>query len=368
MTLISHNNLLLRYILRHLITLIVLTGYFFPAESKNRSMWWELNDSAMISDGKPVVTPQSLSNRNKKINIVFFLYPGNSPLEITKVEFEKRDTVFEPLEPIRPIYSNKGKDGKDIYWTIDIEFPFDSWFDEKDVLVLYTNKGTLRAPVSRLGRLLEEMSIIKEDNQELKQMIDKYETELKNYHSLRFICIGVFLALIITIVVSCVYFVRDSRINNSNRQKMSEKLRQLTEDHLNLENKINNMYFERLSPLNALYDEYYDKHESDSLRNSLHNEIENQLLSYKDNKKLAELETTVNQYQNNILLRIREQISDISKKDLVLLTYIYGGFSARAICILTNIDLKHFYYRRNKLKKQIQSTDASDKEEFLSKI
>ena len=85
-------------------------------------------------------------------------------------------------------------------------------------------------------------------------------------------------------------------------------------------------------------------------------------------KNIEELENIVNSYLDNILSRVKEQLPDLSRKDLTFLTYLYAGFSPRAVCIFTDIKIKNFYNRRSRLKERILSSDAPDKEYFASKI
>lgn len=52
--------------------------------------------------------------------------------------------------------------------------------------------------------------------------------------------------------------------------------------------------------------------------------------------------------------------------DLKFLTYIYAGFSPRAVCVFMDIKIKTFYNRRNLLKERILASDAPDREYFVS--
>ena len=50
------------------------------------------------------------------------------------------------------------------------------------------------------------------------------------------------------------------------------------------------------------------------------------------------------------------------------MTYLYAGFSAKAVCLMMDLKLKNFYNRRTRLKDKILASDAQNKEWFASKM
>ena len=117
-----------------------------------------------------------------------------------------------------------------------------------------------------------------------------------------------------------------------------------------------------------LCNEYFEKRDSDKVRLSLFNEVEKHIMALRDPKSLTELETVVDSYLDNILTRLREQMPELSRTDRQFITYLYAGFSPRAVCLFTDIKLKNFYNRRSRLKDRILAFDAPDKDFFVSKI
>ena len=101
---------------------------------------------------------------------------------------------------------------------------------------------------------------------------------------------------------------------------------------------------------------------------TLYNEVEKHILALRDPKSITELENIVNKFLDNILVKIKEQLAELTKKDLTFLTYLYAGFSPRAVCIFTDIKIKNYYQRRSRLKERILASDAPDKDFFVSKM
>lgn len=357
-----------KFIIRLAAILLALIGFAAPTDARNLSLWWELTDSMKIKSGQPLVSMRSLSNANQKILLSFFLYAGDSPIEINKVEFEKRDTTFEPLEDLQGIYSNKRDDGKDIYWTIDVEFPFDTYFDEKDYIVVHTNKGVLRTPASREGTLLEIIDNMKASETQLKEQLEEYRSAEDRDRSREALSWSLTVLLAVLLISSGIFFSRKFASNSKKIEKMSTSMDELKSETTKAKNLLGELYTARLCDLNKICDEYYEKKDAENMKLSMYNEIEKHILTYKDSSSLADLENNVNLFQNDILKRLREQLPELTKKDFVFLTYLFSGFSARAICIFTDINLKQFYYRRNKLRETILASEAPDKEEFVSKI
>ena len=156
------------------------------------------------------------------------------------------------------------------------------------------------------------------------------------------------------------------RLKRDEIEELSLLIAEKSHRNLELQDKVNALYESRLDTLNMLCNEYFEKKESDKIRLTLFNEVEHHILALRDPKTVLELEGIVNTYLDNILVKVRQQVSFLDRKDMRFLTYLYAGFSPRAICIFTDIKLKNFYNRRSRLRDRIIASDAPDKELFVS--
>ena len=68
------------------------------------------------------------------------------------------------------------------------------------------------------------------------------------------------------------------------------------------------------------------------------------------------------------MAKVRQQLPEMKTADLDFLIYLFAGFSPRAVCIFTDIKIKNFYNRRSRLKERILSSEAPDREWFVSKM
>lgn len=181
------------------------------------------------------------------------------------------------------------------------------------------------------------------------------------------------LAGVLTVVLTagCLILVAVRRRFIRKRKEIEELSLLITERtgrNLELEAKVDALYGSRLDTLNMLCNEYFEKSESEKVKLTLYNEVEKHILSLRDSKSVSELEQIVNTFLDNILVKVKEQLPGLSRNDLTFLTYLYAGFSPRAVCIFTDIKIKNFYNRRSRLKERILASDAPDREFFVSKM
>ena len=305
---------------------------------------------------------KSLSNEDGRVRISFKLKCANIPFTIYNAKWVNCDSVFVPSEPFSLIAQTKEVACKSTEWYITIEFPFSDTFDENDVLILNTDKGIIRCPTSRAGELKEEINLMR----------DNYENQLDlTKKSTRNVWILFYTTLISAIVIGCLILIF-VRLRLVKRRKEIEDLSMLILERTNrnheLEAKVNALYESRLDTLNLLCNEYFEKSDSEKMKLTLYNEVEKHILALRDPKSITELENIVNKFLDNILVKIKEQLAELTKKDLTFLTYLYAGFSPRAVCIFTDIKIKNYYQRRSRLKERILASDAPDKDFFVSKM
>ena len=305
---------------------------------------------------------ESLSNEDDKVRISFKLKSANVPFTIYDAKWVNCDSTLVPSEPFSLIAKTNEVSGKNTEWHISLDFPFSDTFDDSDVLILNTDKGIVRCPTSMSGKLREDMDLLRMD----------YENKLDiSQTSSRKAWLFLYIIFASVIVIGCSILIIIKR-RLARKRKEIEELSMLISDRTDrnheLEAQVNALYSSRLDTLNMLCNEYFEKSESEKVKLSLYNEVEKHILALRDTKSINELEGIVNEYMDNILVKVREQLPELNRKDLIFLTYLYAGFSPRAVCIFTDIKIKNFYNRRSRLKERILETNAQDKEFFVSKM
>lgn len=174
----------------------------------------------------------------------------------------------------------------------------------------------------------------------------------------------VFVALIC--LVGLRYIKRMRRENLSVRSELGTVM----EHNDELNEKIESLFGERLDALNHICNEYFEKKdaEMESVKMSVYSEVEKLILSFRSREAVGSIENTVNTYRNDILKRLRNQVPSLSDADMLTVTYLYAGFSPKAVCVFTGSKIKNFYNRRLRILDKISASDAPDKDEFMSRL
>ncbi len=339
-------------------SLVMLLPCIIPVYGDN-SVSRSLSDS-VVPKGRIMLIGKGLSNSADDKTDIWFDLISSEPFIIYKVEWINVDSVRETLQPFYLEANNT--DGKATAWHINLEFPFTSSFGQYDQLKIHTDKGIIRQFTSSEGQYEHEIRNLKKNH-------DEYVAESKrSVHNIRIVA-AILLAFII--VGGGFVFIMLRRRLAKRRMEIEElslMIEERSETNLALRRKVNELYKSRLDTLNMLCNGYFDNNESEKMKEVFYKDVEKQILALRDNKSVEALEDIVNEYLDNTMLRIREQIPELTLNDLKFLTYIYAGFSPRAVCIFMNIKIKTFYNRRNMLKERILESDAPDREILVSKM
>ena len=333
-----------------------------PSINATNVITYVVADSIESASEKLKIEFESLSNEDDKVRISFKLKSANLPFTIYDARWVNCDSTLVPTDPFSLIAHPNEVSGKNTEWHISLDFPFSDTFEDSDVLILNTDKGIVRCPTSMAGKLREDMDLLRTE----------YENKLdRSITSSRKAWIFFYITLASGIVIgSTILIIVKRRLTRKRKEieELSMLISERSDRNHELEAQVNTLYSSRLDTLNMLCNEYFEKSESEKVKLSLYNEVEKHILALRDTKSINELEGIVNKYMDNILVKVREQLPELNRKDLIFLTYLYAGFSPRAVCIFTNIKIKNFYNRRSRLKERILETNAQDKEFFVSKM
>lgn len=228
-----------------------------------------------------------------------------------------------------------------------------------------------------------KQSIIAKQRDELKSIAISEKEKANN--RLIIICLVAIISIII-IVGSFVFYSQKKRENNliirnkinelyilsttiehqkDNLDTLERQLSQKDELQERLNDTVRNLFREKWSTINLLCQQLYHANSSkddSKIIQSLENEIKKQ----RSPQNISVIEDAVNLYMDNIIYRLRNQCTFLKSDEITILTLIIAGFSSKAICMLTGIDYKYFYVKKNRLLNKIKESDAIDKALFES--
>ena len=278
-------------------------------------------------------------------------------VEITGVDLYKADAecnINEKLETFHPLHLQLGDSTlENVIQHVYVypRFPFTTQFYYEDSLVIHTNKG------DRTVYLMESKRIKMANKAEISAL-EKHTRWLRH---LNYALYGFIALLAVTLLV---YVIRQRNIRVRQQQERERLMEIISENEMNnrqLKEAVAGQFRKNFDTINKLCYEYFELADSPALKKSIYTQVENEINKLKEPAKVKELEDNLNMYCDNIMTKISEQLPELSQKERTLLLYLYSGLSARTICILTDIQVKNFYMRRQRLKSKILASSAPDR-------
>lgn len=347
--------------------LFISIGMLCHTYAGNRKYRMELPDS-LANNITPKIEVRNHNNFGNKVTMSINIFPGDTILKINKIQWEKFDTVFNPLTPVSEILYNRSVNGEKIYWRLDIEFPYTIFFHPSDRVVVYTDKGTLSFPTTAEGILREKIKELTEAQNKLSLQREEDTKRIGRYKGLWILFLILFIIAIVSLVILIIFHFQSTHKLRKESEEIRKTLENLIKKNLIIEHNNLKLQQTRFDTFNAICNEFYEKSGSENIKLAFYNNIKNLIFTYSELKKIEELQEYVNTYHDNIIARIKEQLPELPDSDIVFLTYILSGLSPKAVSLLMDINVKQYYYKRSKIKELFMASDAPDKDFFVSEI
>ncbi len=316
---------------------------------------WSANRIKLVSDTVTSPSFQELfftfkgfSSAGPNTTLNFEIRAANIPFAITGVKFISGDSVYRPITNFSMTVPKDSVYKKLLTWDATVEIRHLDNYSVYDRLVVETDIGEFEMFSAREAILLEKSA---EENSRTKL----------------FASITVAIGLLTVILLTVNYRRRLNKRNNE-MLHMADVVEEMRRNTDLLRDNVSELYSRQMETLNMLCNGYFERSGSDKTRLTLYNEVEKQILAMRSPENVERLGALVNKYMDNILVRLRTQVPGLTANDITFVTYLYAGFSPKAICIFCDIKIKNFYNRRSRLKEKILTSGASDSELFISKI
>ena len=244
--------------------------------------------------------------------------------------------------------------------------------EHQDQLILEVlNQPTLNIELELLQSRLDAERTereLTEKNREQERRAAEAERQYRVRRNTYIIC-----TIIVGIILLLLYIRHRWRAKNRDIAQYIETIRELQMANRDLPNEMNatiaTIYRDRFSEINALCETYYDHSGTSRQKSLVFNQLSQTIEDIKgDNKRIAEMESAVNKYRNNLMQRLREQVSKLSERDMRVALYIFAGFSNRAISIFIDSDPVSVSKIRYNIKQKIKSSGAKDAEELTQAL
>lgn len=193
----------------------------------------------------------------------------------------------------------------------------------------------------------------------------------------------VILFFVIFISILCYTFYRRLQLNKRESSeyvnRINEAVEQIREAGIILKEKnakieelgegMQKLFGVRLSHLDNLCQEYYSFGHTSARYKRIFHQAKALIDSLSEDQEYGIVESMTNAAKDNIMSKIRREFPNFRESDFRLLCYLYAGFSASTVSLLTHEEkVDNIYSRKSRLKKRIENSESPMKEFFLKNL
>lgn len=192
---------------------------------------------------------------------------------------------------------------------------------------------------------------------------ERLRTEARERELRLWVIIGFLLAIIISIIW---FFITRKVLAEKLLQEEkaeNERLMSIAED---LQGRLASRGGKDTALLERLCEQYYIYEGTENLQGKVLREVKFIIEGLRNDT--SGLEKELDNNCNSVMRRFREQFPRLKEDDMQLFCYLASGFSSTTISTLMEKDKQYVYNRVYRLRGRVGSSDAPDREEFLTYI
>lgn len=122
-----------------------------------------------------------------------------------------------------------------------------------------------------------------------------------------------------------------------------------------LEMKLHGLLENRFALIDSLCQTYYESHGTKTERKAIIDKVKSKIESVRTDS-FSEMEQTVNDCQDNLLVKVKDNYPDIKTEEYRLLVYLASGLSTRTISLLLGESVDVVYKRKSRLKSRLKES------------
>lgn len=190
-----------------------------------------------------------------------------------------------------------------------------------------------------------------------------------------------FIALLICIVMVFMTYYYRQRVKQKQREVerymsaveniriSKDRILARMEEKEGMETQLKELVLSRFDVLDQLGRAFYERDNTKAQQEAIYKQVKKFISNLSsDSGTKKELERIVNTVNDNILVKLHEQLPKFKPADIDLLSYIYAGFSVQIISVIIDDTVSNIYTRKSRLRTRIAASEAPDKELFLGKM
>ena len=149
-------------------------------------------------------------------------------------------------------------------------------------------------------------------------------------------------------------------------EEQNNNLKQYSESKAEIASTVSSLFKERWNTLNLICSQFLTNENTSADYKRIVSELDKEIKSLRSHQSLDKIEKAVNLYMDDILTRLRQQCPFLKSDELTLLTLLFAGLSAKAICLITDTNFKYFYVKKKRIYNKIIDASPIDLELFKS--
>lgn len=149
-------------------------------------------------------------------------------------------------------------------------------------------------------------------------------------------------------------------------ESLNSKVGDYYGDMIKKSEMIEKLFHDQFVMINDLCYRYFENKNDERIKNLIFLDVVNQIKLFSSREYMQKLEQILNSCHNDIMRKLRQQLTVFKEDDIKFMLYFIAGFSPRAICLFLNISMGNYYNKRTRLKARIIESKVDDKDLFLN--
>lgn len=155
-------------------------------------------------------------------------------------------------------------------------------------------------------------------------------------------------------------------VKNAEYDDVSSRLEDHSMQIAEMDHMVGVLFKKQFEMLDRLSSTFYETHEIKKDKDAIYRQVRENIESLMNDKKsIGQLEKIVNTYRNGIIEKLRTEIPQLGEQELRFLTFLYAGFSSKAISIFTQESVGNVYTKKSRIKSIISRSASEHKQQFI---
>ncbi|MDE5686612.1 MAG: hypothetical protein K2I26_08655, partial [Paramuribaculum sp.] len=153
-----------------------------------------------------------------------------------------------------------------------------------------------------------------------------------------------------------------------NIETLDERIQFDTKSQIELRRQTEVLFRQGWSTINLLCDRFVEYSDLKNREVAFVRDVEKELEKLRSPRNLKSIESSVNRYMDDIIIKLRSECAFLKEDDVKFITLVYAGLSPRTVSLMMDMKLKTYYTKRSRLIKRIQNAQVEHVDVFIDKF